>query len=165
MQIRAHTRPCRGAVDGDVLIPPQFQVLARGCDCDPVAYLRTAGIEQFWRDGAQLFLGTSSKGCEQLAIKLLVGDKVAQATRGNNAYAQVSRAGLDGLMQRESQAIAARGCRLVRWEIGIDEDGNHWDWPLSHELGHDGSVGVSEANRILGRGNLFHSCHTETLID
>ena len=73
-------------------------MLARGCNRDPVAYLRTAGIEQFSRDGAQLFLRAGSQGREQLAIKSLVGDKVAQATRGYNAYAQVSRAALDGLM-------------------------------------------------------------------
>src|SRR5215472_2191494 len=105
------------------------------------------------------------KSCEQLAIESLVCDKVAQAARGNNTYAQVGRAALDGLMERESQVIAARGCWLVRWKIGIDEDGNDRDWLLSHDLSLDGSVGVSEANRFINRGNLSQSGHVEALID
>ncbi len=98
-------------------------------------------------------------------IKPLVGDKVAQATRRDNADAQVCRTALDGPVQRESQVVAARRRWLVRGKIGIDEDGNDRNGPLSHDLGYDGSVGMSQASRFIVRGNLSHPCHVEALVD
>jgi hypothetical protein len=44
LQSPVHTGSLPGCGKRDVLIPHQFQVLARGCDRDPVAYLRTAGV-------------------------------------------------------------------------------------------------------------------------
>src|SRR5437660_291666 len=69
------------------------------------------------------------------------------------------------MVQRESQIIATRGGWLVRGEIGIDEDGNDGYGPLSHNLGHDGSICVSQASRFILRWNLSHSCHVEALLD
>src|SRR5215471_8096692 len=66
-------------------------------------------------------------------------------------------------MQRESEVIAARRCRLVRRKICIDQNRNHGNWLLPHDLCDDCPKRVSNASRLIGCGDLSQSRHIETL--
>src|SRR5271167_2710394 len=81
--------PGGSAVAGHIMRPSQIEMLDRTADADPHADLGTAGIEFFARQGLQRLAVLALERVDDPAIELLVDDKMAQASRADDADAHV----------------------------------------------------------------------------
>ncbi len=115
----------RRAVRRDVVHRAQIEMIGGCGHADPVADFRVARIEQLTRQRAERFAVLLAQRPHHFFVERFVDREMAEATRGHDTDPLVAREAPHCVAQGPAQAVAAARSRLVRREVGVEEDGHH----------------------------------------